>query len=177
MNDRLIWREWLKKIILWILNLAEALTISIIVHEAGHAIVAIACGAPITRFSLFSVDWGDGNFTISKLAILYINGAGLVLITSLPMFFIRPSLILGRFSACYLFSTWVQLYSWILEPFFLHEWQDAAYFIMFSEVDVNVVRCISVIVGLAFTAAAIWKCSLQICNEIKSWPSLFSPIR
>ena len=37
-----------------------------------------------------------------------------------------------------------------------------------SGVDVNVVRCISIIVGLAFTAAAFWKCSLQICNEIKS---------
>ena len=48
----------------------------IVLHEAGHCIVAILCGATITEFSILSahMNYSGGNFTALSALFLSANG-------------------------------------------------------------------------------------------------------
>lgn len=50
----------------------------IILHEAGHCIVAVLCGAAITEFSILSahMNYSGGNFT--DLSALFLNANGIL---------------------------------------------------------------------------------------------------
>ncbi len=94
-----------KKILTWIICFAAAIPLSFAIHEAGHALVAVFCGAPITDFNLTSVDWGDGDFTSFRLAVLYAAGTGLALITALMCFAVREKHgLLNHMAVAYIIS-------------------------------------------------------------------------
>ncbi len=60
----------------------------IILHEAGHCIVAVSCGATVTDFSIFSahMSYRGGNFT--DLSDLFLNANGVLFPLLLSYIFI-----------------------------------------------------------------------------------------
>ncbi len=132
-----------------------------LLHEVGHAVVAMFCGAEITGFSFTHVDWGDAGFTEKQLAWLYLNGTLLPFVVSLPFFCLpirRYKIPVRAVSLGVIIGGWVELYCWMLESFLLHERSDVSWFLLFSGAGTSAVRIISVIICLIYTAAVCWKC-------------------
>lgn len=74
----------LKLIGVLILSAIATLFLYIILHEAGHCVVAIACGAKITGFSIFdaNMSYKGGNFSDLQMLWLHVNGMLFPLIIS-----------------------------------------------------------------------------------------------
>lgn len=60
----------------FVLSALLSILLYIVLHEAGHCIVAILCGATITEFSILSahMNYSGGNFTALSALFLSANG-------------------------------------------------------------------------------------------------------
>ncbi len=132
-----------------------------LLHEVGHAVVVLSCGAEITDFSFTHVDWGDAVFTEKQLAWLYLNGTLLPFVVSLTFFCLpikRYKIPVRAVSFGMIIGGWVELYSWTVELFLLHERSDVSWFLLFSGAGTSAVRIISAVICMIYTAAVCWKC-------------------
>ena len=159
----------LKRIIVFAAFSVVFAIIIMIFHELGHAIVAIICGTEITAFAFDHVDWGNAPFTEKQLAWLFINGTLMPIIISVPFFWFprkTDMFFTGVVSFGVIIGGWIELYAWTVESFFLHEISDVTWFLMFSGLEISIIRIISVIVYLIYTAVACWRCATILSNYI-----------
>ncbi len=111
-----------KKIIILVLASLAALVFYILLHESGHCIVALACGARITEFSVITAHMRSegGNFTFFTEMLLNCGGALLpytVGVIWLALDGRRPAGGIYRsFSFAYLVSSMYSVIPWILIP-------------------------------------------------------------
>ncbi len=163
MNNRK--KTSVQKIIIFIAISVVAAFFIMLLHEVGHAVVAMSCGAGITGFSFTHVDWGDADFTEKQLAWLYLNGTLLPFVVSLPFFCLpirRYKIPVRAVSFGMIIGGWVELYSWTVESFLLHDNYEVSWFLLFSGAGTSAVRIILVIICLIYTAAVCWKCGMII---------------
>ncbi len=154
-----------QKIIIFIAISVGAAFFIMLLHEVGHAVVAMSCGAGITGFSFTHVDWGDADFTEKQLAWLYLNGTLMPFVVSLPFFCLpirRYKISVRAVSFGMIIGGWVELYCWMLESFLLHERSDVSWFLLFSGAGTSALRIISVIICMIYTLALCCKCGVII---------------
>jgi hypothetical protein len=77
-----------KKIVSVLVSLMAIVPLYIFLHEGGHALTAVLCGARITEFSVLGayMRYEGGVFTPGALSLFYVAGMGLpVLVSALYM--------------------------------------------------------------------------------------------
>lgn len=65
-----------RKILSLFASILFTIPVYIILHEGGHALIALSCGARITEFSILGayMRYGGGTFTALTLSLFYIAG-------------------------------------------------------------------------------------------------------
>ena len=73
-----------RKILSLFASILFTIPVYIILHEGGHALIALSCGARITEFSILGayMRYEGGTFTALTLSLFYI--AGMLLPISIP---------------------------------------------------------------------------------------------
>ena len=101
-----------------------ALVLYIILHEGGHALVAVLCGAEITSFSIVSafVGYEGGMFTDFSYAMVHVMGSLLPYILSVTYGIFYPpdnkkGLLFKAFSFGFCVISYSTCLSWVFMPF------------------------------------------------------------
>ena len=140
----------------------------IFLHELGHLLVMVACGARILSFSIFtaSVSGAGGHFTPFTQSLLDIAGAGFPLLVSLiyVLFFFdgrRQGVFSRFFSALFVLIPVMGLLAWVIVPvvyLFGHTTgaEDVIHFLNHSAVHPILLMVLSLGVFCAFLGLA-WK--------------------
>lgn len=74
-----------RKILSLFASILFTIPVYIILHEGGHALIALSCGARITEFSILGayMRYGGGTFTALTLSLFYIAGMLLPVLISI----------------------------------------------------------------------------------------------
>lgn len=111
-----------KKIIFLFISLIFSVPAYIILHEAGHSLVAILCGAKITKFSIFEayMNYDGGVFTETSLSLFNIAGMLLPVLLSIAYMMFYRSTSVNQFYRIFSFIALVMpigaIGSWIFVP-------------------------------------------------------------
>ena len=111
-----------KKIIFLFISLIFSVPAYIILHEAGHSLVAILCGAKITKFSILEayMNYDGGVFTETSLSLFHIAGMLLPVLLSIAYMMFYRSTSVNQFYRIFSFIALVMpigaIGSWIFVP-------------------------------------------------------------
>ena len=111
-----------KKIIFLFISLIFSVPAYVILHEAGHSLVAILCGAKITKFSILEayMNYDGGVFTKTSLSLFNIAGMLLPVLLSIAYMMFYRSTSVNQFYRIFSFIALVMpigaIGSWIFVP-------------------------------------------------------------
>lgn len=111
-----------KKIVYMFVNLLLAVPIYIVLHEGGHALVAVLCGARITKFSILGayMNYEGGIFTPVTFSLFHCAGMLLPVLVSLLLILAYrsgSSRMLHRiFSFFFLLPPVGSILAWVIVP-------------------------------------------------------------
>lgn len=110
-----------RKVLAFMGSLWLAIPLCLLLHEGGHALVALVCGGSITAFNVVEayviVDGGD--FTTSALALFYVAGVSLnIVIWYIYLCFYKKGkgMFYHLFSAVYSIMNLFAIGVWIVVP-------------------------------------------------------------
>lgn len=112
-----------KKRIMVIVSAITTLIVYIVLHELGHCIVAVSCGATITEFSILNarMNYVGGNFTDWSDLWFNANGALFPLIISYVYMLVyrdkRENMFYRIISWCVVLVPVTTLLAWVVIPF------------------------------------------------------------
>lgn len=111
-----------KKIIFLFISLVFSVPAYVVLHEAGHSLVAIFCGAKITKFSILEayMNYDGGVFTETSLSLFNIAGMLLPVLLSIAYMMFYRSASVNQFYRIFSFIALLMpigaIGSWIFVP-------------------------------------------------------------